>query len=101
MVIKGETTAMADLLNKYISNGFADFKGLMITGSIPIKQEVVNELIAELLQKGINPSPTTLSGASPTPRLNLNVNDLLKFVKRAEVKADDGKITLDCEIRVD
>jgi len=94
---------MADLLNKYIANGFADFKGLTITGSIPIKQEVINELIAELLQKGINLSPTPCSGASPTPRLNLNlnVNDLLKFVKRAEVKADDGKLTLDCEIRVD
>ena len=92
---------MAHLLNKYISNGFADFKGLMITGSIPIKQEVINELIAEVLQKGISPSPTTGSDASSTPRLNLNVNDLLKLVKRAEVKADDGKITLDCEIRVD
>jgi len=92
---------MTDLINKYMSNGFADFKGLTITGSIPIKQEVVNELIAELLHKGIDFPPTPRSGASPTPRYNLNVNDLLKFVKRAEVKADDGKITLDCEIRVD
>ena len=58
---------MTDLLNKYISNGFADFKGLTITGSIPIKQEVVNELIAELLQKGMNLPATPRSGSSPTP----------------------------------
>ncbi len=92
--------ATQNLLNKYISNGFVEFKGLNITGSIPIKQEVINEFITEILQNGIKLTPQSQASSNSSPKPNINVDDLLKLIKRAEVKIDEGKIILGFEIAI-
>ncbi len=89
----------ADLLEKYRANGFADFRGLQVAGKIPIAQEVLNEIIAELLRH----SRTTLSGQTsepPSRSAPFDVQELARLVRRAEVSAADGKVTLHFELAV-
>jgi len=92
---------MQDLLSRLIASGFAEFQGLNITGSVPIKQEVINELIAEVLQNAgkSEAPPESAAGAASLPRIEASA--LLELIKRAEIKADDGKIILEFDIRVD
>ena len=92
---------MQDLLSRHLSNGFAEFEGLHVTGSIPIKQELLNAILAEMLQSGLQPrsAPETAPGASSPPKIE--PGKLLERVKRVEVEAEDGKIIFRFEIRVE
>lgn len=83
---------MISLLQKYAANGFADFAGLSISGQIPVKQELINEVIAEYL---VNSSSSPSSSTAPPidPKL------LLSLLKKAEVHADAGVLTLHFEIK--
>jgi len=81
---------MLSLLQKHAEQGFADFRGLHISGTVPVKQELINELIANFLQ---SPPP---GAASPS---GFDVRLLLPLVKNAEVTADSGVLTLRFEIR--
>jgi hypothetical protein len=95
---------MDELIRSFIANGFADFEGLQITGSIPITQELLNEAIAAFLQESQSAAPeraTPTSGAAKSPSSMPRIPPalLLKMVRRAEVKATDGTITLEFEIR--
>ncbi len=87
----------ADLLEKYRANGFADFRGLQIAGKLPITQEVLNEIIAEVLQHSRTPSSgqSTIPPAQNTP---FDLQELARLVRRAEVSAADGKVTLHFEL---
>ena len=83
---------MQSLINRYIDNGFSDFKGLKVEGSVPITQEVINEFISETLSSMSKPSSKSSS--------RLDTSSLLKLVKKAEIKAEQGKITLMFEVAV-
>jgi hypothetical protein len=72
-----------------------DFGGLELEGHIPVRQEILNEVIATGLTQGIEP-PT-----KKIPKAEVDVNALLPHFKRVEITAEDGKITLDFAIRVD
>jgi hypothetical protein len=98
--LQGAMIAVQNLLNKHISNGFAEFEGLNITGCIPIKQEVINEFITEILQNGIKPPSQSQLGSSSSSKPNINMHDLLKLIKRVEVRVDEGKIILEFEVEV-
>lgn len=91
---------MQNLINKHISNGFAEFEGLNITGSIPVKQELINELIAEISQNGIRSTPQSQPNSSSSPKPDIDINDLFRLIKRAEVRIYEGRIILDFEISV-
>lgn len=103
---------MDELIKKLLSEDLAALEGLHVTGSVPVRQELINEVIATVLAEGLptkkkaDPSdapapapvaPISSSGGSKKVRLDPNV--LLSLVKRAEIKADDGKITFEFEIR--
>ena len=49
--------SLQDLVQGWAARGFADFPGLAIDGSIPLKQELVNQLIAEFLNSPPAASP--------------------------------------------
>jgi hypothetical protein len=97
---------MDELIRRFIENGFADFEGMHITGTIPVRQETVNEVIAAVL-KGEIPIPGAEGGSSGTggtggggrPKPKLPLPDLLKLVQRAEVQADNGRIIVNFEVR--
>jgi hypothetical protein len=94
---------MQDFINKHLANGLQAFQGATVTGNVPIRQEAINELIAEFLQPpaatSTEEAPDAASADSvtpPPPRL-----DLRKFVKHVAVQAQDGKLTVSFELRVD
>jgi hypothetical protein len=84
-----------ELIEKALASGLKELAGLELTGTIPIRQELINEVIAETLQSGVPDKPT----ASERPAVD--VNALLPHVKKAEVSAEDGKLTLHFEIKID
>jgi hypothetical protein len=81
---------MQEWLQKQISTGFADFAGLAIAGKVPIKEDLINELLTAFLKDIPSPSPNAGTDFKP----------LLRFIKKASVRADAGVITLDFEIAV-
>lgn len=94
---------MDKLIQKLAANNFADLAGLNITGDIPVKQEVINDFIAEMLVSGL-PSPGAAGGGSAAASdkaPGLDVNLLLKLVKDVKVTADDGKVHLHFVVGVD
>lgn len=86
---------MDELLRRLAANGFAELEGLHINGSIPVRQDLVNEIIAAMLQNS-GEARTQDAAAATTPGGTPN---LLKLVKRAEVRLVEGKMILDVEIR--
>ena len=93
---------MDELIRRFIENGFADFEGMHITGTIPVRQEIVNEVIAAVLKGEIPlPGATATGGASGggEGKPKLPVTALVKMVQRAEVQADDGRIVVTFEVR--
>jgi hypothetical protein len=100
---------MQELIERIMANGLADFAGLEITGSIPLKQELINEAIQGFLQAAQQEKPdteppaeshegtTAPAEASAAPAIP--TSELLKMVKKVEVQAKEGKLVLNFEIR--
>lgn len=104
---------MSNPLDKHLQNAFADFEGLSISGTIPLRQELLNEIIAHVLHNGVPqppqapPAAALLDGglnappeSQAEPRVKPDVNALLKRVKRASVRFENGRAVMDFEIRV-
>jgi hypothetical protein len=81
-------------LQKHIDNNFRDFEGLNITGQVPVKDQVLNELITDALRQAQLPATTPPVTDKPDMR------PFLKLIKRAEVRAVNGAIVLDFQIGV-
>jgi len=105
---------MKQLIEKLIASNFADFEGLQISGTVPVTQELMNEVLAEVLKGGASTSDASADTAAvmpvsePTPETNaprkssgprLNPKDLLKLITHAEVQAHEGELRLIFEIR--
>jgi hypothetical protein len=112
---------MKELLDKYLQNGLSDFEGLEIKGHIPVKQELINALIADALKPKPQPDVASvpesddvaedyippIPAAPPTPKPEKSsgmdrkaLTELVKgMVKRAEVKAVEGALVLEFELR--
>jgi hypothetical protein len=85
-------------LQKQIDNDFSDFKGLNVTATIPLRDTLLNELIADMLRR--SPAESRLPAGSQTPP-GVDVRPYLRFVKKAEVHASEGIVELDVVIRID
>ena len=83
---------MKEWMQKQIANDFADFKGLEVLARIPIKDRLVNELLAQAL-KG---APDTTAPSGDT----VDFRRLLKYVEKAELHASEGVIAVDVVIKV-
>ncbi|MEO7272891.1 MAG: hypothetical protein ABIX28_18095 [Vicinamibacterales bacterium] len=83
--------SVQDLLQGWVARGLADFPGLAVAGAIPLKQELVNQLIAEALAAAAGRS---FPAAAPP-----DVAALLPLLKKVEVAATEGVITLHFEVR--
>ena len=82
---------MQEWLKAQMANGFEAFRGASIAGSVPVKEELLNELIAGLLaqaDKGV----ATEAGFDPRP--------FARFIRKATVHAEAGVVTLHVDIRI-
>lgn len=94
---------MANPLEKYLENDLADFAGLRVSGTLPVKQEVLNDLLQSVLTDLATPKSAAVTDtpkpASSAP--NVDPSKLVKFVKKAQVRAEDGRLVLDFDLAVD
>src|SRR5829696_4406588 len=81
---QGVEVAMNEWLREQIANGFSSFKGAALSGSIPVKEELINELIAHYL--------ATADETRATPAFD--ARELLRFIAKATIHADTGVVTL-------
>lgn len=86
---------MQDWLQAQMANGFAAFTGAVVTASIPVKDSLVNELLASYLTATRSETAPIAAPRSFDPRR------LLPLVRTATVRADDGVLTLHVEFAVD
>jgi|RhiMethySRZTD1v2_1073278.scaffolds.fasta_scaffold2705133_2 hypothetical protein len=80
---------MNDWLRVQIENGFSDLKGLQLRATIPLKDQVINDAIAQFLQRPAMP-----------PSAGLDLGTFLAFVKQAHVRSTEGAVTIEVDISV-
>lgn len=84
---------MKEWMQKQIDSGFRDLKGLSISAHVPVKDQLLNEVLSEVLRGASAPS---LPNSSKAPDLR----PLAQFVRKAEVRATEGALVVDVEISV-
>ncbi len=94
---------------KYLQNDLADFAGLRISGTLPVKQEILNDLLQSVLADMRNPAPPATApstaaasavktdGTSPS----FDPRSLVKHLKKAEIRVEDGRVVLNFDAQVD
>jgi hypothetical protein len=92
------TRTILDLLTE---NGFAQLQGLSISGSVPLRQEALNEALAQLVrswtEKGA--SNAELNRKAEGSSGNPDLAPFLPLVRRLEVRAEAGIVHIDFDIR--
>jgi len=83
---------MQELIQRHIDNGFSEFEGLSITGTIPVRETLLNGLLADVLQN-LAEGSAPASPDTPGPRGLLPA--VAKLVKKAEVHAKEGVIVFE------
>jgi hypothetical protein len=73
------------------AQGFPDFHGTVISGSIPVKEALINELIARFLAE---------TGTAPGGPSIVDRRELARFVRSPTVHAEPGVVTVRFEIGV-
>ena len=74
---------MANPFEKYLENDLADFAGLRVSGTLPVKQEVLNELLQSVLTDLAVPKAATSAAKPATASPSVDPSRLVKFVKKA------------------
>ena len=82
---------MQQWLATQIANGFSAFAGTTITASVRVNEALLNEILTESLKDAA--AGTGSPAASP-------LAPLLKLVRRAELHAEAGAVTVNVDIRV-
>ena len=82
---------MQEWLKEQMANGFKAFDGASLTGSIPVKESLINELIASFLAH---------AGDPPSARPVFDPRLIAPFVKAATVRAEPGVVTLHVDLRI-
>ena len=82
---------MTDWLTAQLAEGFPALKGASMSGSIPIKETLINDLIAEYLAR---------PAAPPAPRAGFDPRALLPLLERASIHAEPGVVTVRFEVKI-
>jgi hypothetical protein len=86
---------MKEWIQSQIANGLSAFPGLTLSGQVPVKEELINELLAAWLRDA-----SASAQAAKAPGAAPDLTSLMRSIRRASVHAGPGVITLDFEIRV-
>lgn len=85
------------LIQELTANQFAKLAGLQVSGTIPLQQELVNQILRELLEsrsaKGGQQGPSN-------EKSGVSLTDLAGLVKVVQVRAEPGVIYVDFDIAV-
>lgn len=88
---------MQALINRILSNNLADFKGLEVKGTIPIKEEIVNTLVSSFIDEFFAEKPSPKSSANADP-------EYAKIIKKLKpslfkISFEKGKAIIDLELK--
>lgn len=81
---------MRDWFEAQLANGLPALAGSEVTGTLALKQELLNELLTAWLSSS-NSSP---AGASP------DLAQLRRFIKTAQVRAESGTVLVDFRVEI-
>lgn len=84
---------MRDWLEAQLAAGLPGLKGSMVSGTLAVKQELVNEFLARWLAEAGHRSEATAPAA--------DLSRAAGFVKEAAVRAEPGTLLVDFKIAVD
>ena len=82
---------MRDWIEAQLAAGLPAFAGSAIAGTVAVKQEALNELIAKWLA---NNTPSSTGGA------NFDLGLARAAIKQARIRGETGTILLDFEVRI-
>jgi hypothetical protein len=80
---------MREWFEAQLAAGFPAFAGSRVSGTLSVKQELLNELIAKWL-----------AGADAVDSSRLELNAAKRAIKSANVRAEAGTVLVDFEIRI-
>jgi hypothetical protein len=83
---------MQEWLTAQMASGFSAFQGAALTGTIPVKEELINELIAGFLAQAGEQDAT----APPA----IDVRALASFIRQVTIHAEPGVVTLHFDVRI-
>ena len=87
---------MDELMRRLAANGFAEIEGLQVTGTLPVRQDIVNDVITGLLRDVQSSSPAPAAKAPEPAGGEVN---WWKLVSKLQVLLKDGKLIIDFELR--
>ena len=102
---------MDELLQRLIANNFAELEGLQVTGSLPVRQDIINDALTTLLQnaqaRSASQSATVppaadsqpFSPAAPAPKPVAPATNWFQLVSKLQVQLQDGKAVVAFELR--
>ena len=86
---------MQEWLRNQLANGFSGFAGTSISASVRMSEGLLNELLAAALKDA------AVSGGQPDVTAGpLPIAQLIKLVASTELRAAEGAVTLNFQIRV-
>ena len=83
-------TTMREWIERQLAAGLPAFGGSSVTGTLALKQELLNELVTEWL------TATTTGGTTPP----VDIERLKPLVKRLAVRAEPGTVLVDFTVAV-
>ncbi len=85
---------MDELLRRLADNDFADLEGLEVHGTLPVRQDIVNDILTNVVRdlKADKPEAPAKPSGNKSP-------NWWKLVNKLEVQMTDGKLILDVELR--
>lgn len=89
---------MINIINKHLANKLSGFKGLEISGEIPISDELLNDFVQALISDLKKPSSSSSKGNSS--QANLNISDLIGHVKSLKIQSLSGKVNVEFKVMV-
>lgn len=99
---------MEELIKRLLANDLEALRGLRINGKVPVHPDLINEVIAQVLQPEEAPvkaGPTTESGASasgsPVPNGVDPVALLRRHLRHLEVGVEEGRIVVNFNVQVE
>jgi hypothetical protein len=89
---------MDEFLRRISANGFAEIEGLQVTGTLPVRQDIVNDIITGLVRDAQAVEPVKAAAPQASGASQPDVN-WWKLVTKLQVLLKDGKLVVDFELR--
>ena len=87
------STYLRDLLRRQPASGFADFPGAVVTGTLPLTEQVLNDIVAETVLKKNGPIKRFHVAVLPANRLVLDLTiEKWLFTPQFQVTLDVDKM---------